>query len=257
MTPWVSQASRGDICPTARWGSSRAAPGRTTCTTGSDCQPSSVPRDSCSAQPSTKALAVYHQARLEGKDASLDQLLGAFRERWEGERLPVKLKAGETVKALAERTEAMLGLYAASPHLAGNVIAVEEPFRFRFAEGVPEIMGVIDLVEKGADGSLVLTDFKTAASRSAPAPEQLVLYREALRALDYPESDAITLRYVVLLKTSKGDIVVFQPQVQPDHAQRLRKRYAAVWRDIQCGCSFPQPDWQCADCQWRRHCDQA
>ena len=170
---------------------------------------------------------------------------------------PVNLKAVETVEALRKRAEALLGLYVSNPPHSGRVIAVEEPFRFQFAEGVPDVMGVIDLVERAADGNLVLTDFKTAASRSAPSPEQLVLYREALRALDYPESDGIALRYVVLLKARKPDMMVLPVQVDPDAAQRLRNRYAAVWRDIQSGCSFPQPGWQCADCQWRGHCDQA
>jgi len=204
-----------------------------------------------------EAIALYHQMRLEGRDASPGELLSAFGERWRREVLPVKLKPRESAASLTKVASRLLQFYVSEPRCCGEVVAVEEPFSIRLAPDIPEVWGVIDLVELSPEGRLVITDFKTAGSRSEPEREQLVLYREALRGLDYPGNGQVTARYVVLLKSREPDIAVYEPEICPADGERLRRRYAAVWRDMEAGCSFPIPGWQCADCQWQRHCDQA
>jgi len=203
------------------------------------------------------AIARLHQMRLEGQAATLSELLSAFLDRWEDERTPVRYRPAENEKALHRKAEQILKAYLQDPHCAGEPLAVEEPFRIPFGEDIPPVWGTIDLVESTPEGGLVLTDFKTAASRREPAPEQLILYREALKALDYPGAERATVRYVVLLKTKEPDVWATSPEIGPGAAQRLRRLYGAVWKDIESGCSHPKTGWWCAGCQWRRHCDQA
>ena len=203
-----------------------------------------------------EALALYQRRRLEGKPASVEDLVAAYRAAWDSSELPVKLKEGESAADLQEKAGQMLAAYIASPNTTGEVIAVEEPFRIQLPGELPAVEGRIDLVERSADGGLVLTDFKTAASKAEPEPAQLVLYREALRALDYPGGQDAKVRFVVLVKTKTPQVIVYEPELEQSSVGKLTSLYEAVWRDIERGVSFPIPGWQCADCAWQQACDQ-
>ena len=204
-----------------------------------------------------EAIALYNQMRLEGREATLDALHEAFRSRWCTERLPVRLKSGRSEKALLASARKLLEAYLASRVPSGQVLAVEEPFHVRLVPELPEFWGAIDLVEQTAEGSLVLTDYKTASSRTEPEADQLVLYREALGVLGYPGASNARARYVMLIKAKEPAIEVIEPELGTEHSERLVSLYRAVWADIERGCSFPRRGWQCQDCQWQAHCDQA
>jgi len=201
-----------------------------------------------------EALSAFHQARLEGRSAGLAELVRAFQERWSAETLPLKFGKGESEKSLRTKAKGMLRFYLDNSSCRGQVIAVEEPFRIVLSEHIPPVFGRIDLVELSPEGSLVLTDFKTAGSRREPDPGQLVLYREALRHLDYPGVDSARVKYELLLKTKEPGIAVYEPEVSEESVDRLRSLYRAVWPDIQAGCSFPHEGWWCESCQWRSAC---
>jgi len=204
-----------------------------------------------------EALSLYHQMRLEGGEAGISLLMRAFDRRWADESFPVKFKPGESRKSLRTKARRMLEFYLRNSATAAEVIAVEEPFQITLCEEIPPVIGRVDLIERASGGELVLTDFKTAASRREPDPGQLVLYREALRLLDYPGNGSMSVRYEVLLKGREPDIIVFEPTITDDDVSRLRSLYQDVWEDIRHGCSFPKTGWWCSDCQWRKHCDQA
>ena len=203
-----------------------------------------------------EAIALYNQMRLEGTEASLDELCTVFRRCWQREALPVRLKAGESKRSVAARARKLLEFFLSNSCCAGEPVAVEEPFRLELDDDLPPVWGAIDLVEVAAEGNLILTDYKTAGSRSAPEPDQLILYRQAVQQFEYPGNGEVTPRYVMLLKTAQPDITVVEPEIGPADFKRLRGLYKAVWQDIQRGCSYPTPGWQCKDCQWRQHCDQ-
>ncbi len=204
-----------------------------------------------------EAIALYHQMRLEGKEPMLAQLTDAFQERWETEKQLVKFKAGEGADSLVSKGRRLLEFYLQNPHSAGEVLAVEERFRLALTKQLPPVWGVIDLVEQTPDGSLVVTDFKTAASRREQEPDQLILYREALQDLGYAAgSEEVRVRYVVLLKTKDPDVVVMEPEITGDQMEKLQALYTAAWEDIRRGCSFPKTGWWCEGCQWQARCDQ-
>lgn len=201
-----------------------------------------------------EVLSCYHQCRLEGRKCSLPQLVKVFVDYWRRESLQVRFKAGESEKSLTVLATHMLEAYIRSDYAAGKVLAVEEPFEIMLNKDMPPMKGRIDLVEIGGDGSLVVTDFKTASSRKTPGPEQLVLYSKAVRSFDYPGSARARSRYVVLLKTKAPGPMIVDVPVTEDDITRLTRRYVAVWRDIESGCSYPNPGWYCAGCQWQKAC---
>lgn len=203
-----------------------------------------------------EALARYHQKRLEGRRAGASELLDVFTGRWQAEKLPVKLKEDESAASIRKEAEGLLAVYLEEFEAAGEVLAVEEPFRLTLDGSFPEVWGRIDLAESLED-RLVLTDFKTASSAREPDPGQLVLYRRALRALGYAEEGPVVCRYVSLVRTKTPKVCVFEPEIGPEDLKRLTALYGAAWRDIRSGCRFPRPGWPCEGCQWRSACDQA
>ena len=201
------------------------------------------------------AVGVYHQLRLEGKEAGLPLLLKTFRAKWQSEDLPVKYKEDESPESFAALAKKMLRTYIDDQKGGAQVIAVEEPFRLHLSDDLPPIVGRIDLVEM-EEGRLVLSDFKTASSRREPDPEQLVLYTHAAKELDFPCEDGAGARYVVLTKTKTPKVVRFDVEVTRQHTERLRALYQSAWKDIQRRCSFPRTGWWCDGCRWAKYCDQ-
>ena len=175
--------------------------------------------------------------------------------RWRRERLPVRCGPGETEKSLREMARRMLSCYLARHEPAGRVLAVEEPFRLDLSPRIAPVHGRIDLAEAAPDGQIVVTDFKSAGTRKAPDPAQLVLYREAVRSFSADPDVQVSARFVVLLKAREPDVVVHEPEIGPADLQSLTGRYEEVWQPIQSGCSFPVTGWWCGGCQWAGHCN--
>ena len=204
-----------------------------------------------------EALSVFHQARLEGRETDLDELMAAFDGRWNSEDRPIRFGSDEDAGRLREKARGMIEVYLEDPPVAGLPLAVEESLNTCLRDDLPPLLGRIDLLERGEDGGVVLTDFKTASSRRTKDPAQLVLYREALRILDYPGAEDARLRYVVLLKTKEPAIDVQVPELDGGELQKLIALYRAAWHGIQLGASHPVPGWWCSGCQWKHKCDQA
>ena len=122
-----------------------------------------------------EALALYHQGRLEGKEVSVEELMAAFRERWEEHEERIEYRWGEHEAALLEMAEKMLAAYVREPRNGGQVVAIEEPFRLELSDALPPVHGRLDLVEKDSNGALILTDFKTSSGSKEPDADQLVL----------------------------------------------------------------------------------
>ena len=202
------------------------------------------------------ALAVFHQLRLEGREAGIELLMKQFRSTWENEDLPVRLKDDQSAESMRSLARRMLHAYLEDRPEDGQVIAVEESFRLQFDENIPSLVGRMDLLEQSDDGELMLTDFKTASSRREPGPDQLVLYRQAVSELGYCQDAEVRTRYVVLTKTKEPDVISFEMETGPDEADRLRSLYRSAWEAIRSGCKFPRPGWWCRGCQWQSRCDQ-
>jgi len=202
-----------------------------------------------------EAIALFHQARLEGREVDVEELLAAFSNCWSAEQLPVRYSPGSSEAGLMRRAKKMLEYYLANPHCAGEVLAIEEAFSLNLSPDLPPVVGRIDLVERSAEGHLVVTDFKTAKSRQTPSTDQLVLYQEAAKGLDRAGNSQVLTRYVVLLKTKEPEVVVYEPEITPGQIDRLCRTYLDVWEAIEAGVKHPHTSWWCGSCQWQRHCD--
>ena len=190
-----------------------------------------------------EAVALYNQKRLEGKETSLDELCGVFQGCWEREALPVRLKAGESDKSFGAKAKKLLEFFLSNTCSVGEPVAVEEPFRLQLSEDLPPVWGVIDLVEVSAKGSLILTDYKTAGTRSEPEPDQLILYRKAVLELDYPGNGEVAARYVVLLKTREpASRLLLQKPAPTDKNFRSPPTSIEAVRTLPLTLIFPTPD---------------
>ncbi|MFW6118817.1 MAG: RecB family exonuclease [Planctomycetota bacterium] len=204
-----------------------------------------------------EALAFYHRMRLRGEEPELEAMLEVFRRRFGQEKLPVRYRPDESAESLEAKAAGMLSAYLESPHLLGEVIGVEEPFRLTLHPELPPIHGRLDLVERENEGGLVITDFKTSSSRRKPDDyDQLALYREAVRSFGDPSDGGVRARYLALLKTKEPDIVLFCPHESELDTARLITGYREVWHAIRSGSRYPRTGWWCGGCRWQRHCDR-
>ena len=225
------------------------------------------------------ALDAYFQARLEGRAATLDDLLAAFSTHWADELagrhsrtptkapLPVKYSAKdeseENLRALAGR---MLSAFLEHPRgRMTEVIAIEEEFRIDLDADLPPLIGRIDLieVETGPDGNrrLCLTDFKTASKKQTLddiGSDQMRVYGRAAVGLGLMNAFQLplVLRYLVITKTKTPEVQVLEVEDSPRDWTRLTEKIRQVWRGMQAGVVYPSSSWRCSGCGHTRLCGQ-
>ena len=219
------------------------------------------------------AMDAYYQARLEGRDAGLDDLLAAFSTHWAEElagvhghgSVPVKFSAKDesedNLRALAERMISAFLEYQKGR--TSQVIAIEEGFRIDLDADLPSLVGKIDLIEleTGSDGTrrLCLTDFKTAAKKPTLddlGSDQAQLYGRAavgmglVNAFQLP----LALRYLVVTKTKNPEVHVLEVENSPRDWRRLTEKIRQCWRGMRAQVVFPSPSWRCSGCGHARLC---
>ncbi|MCL2001286.1 MAG: PD-(D/E)XK nuclease family protein, partial [Planctomycetes bacterium] len=221
------------------------------------------------------ALDAYYQARLEGREAVLEDLLIAFTKHWADELagqqghppLPVKYTAKEEgeagMRALAERMlAAFLEHQRQQP---SEVIAIEEHFRVEVDSNLPPLVGRIDLIEivTGGDGKrkLCLTDFKTAARKPSLddiGMDQLLIYGKAAVGLGLVNAFRLPLelRYLVVTKTKNPEVITVPVSSSPRDWPRLAEKIRQCWRGMRAGVVFPSPSWRCSGCGYAKLCGQ-
>jgi len=221
------------------------------------------------------ALDAYYQARLEGREAGLDDLLAAFSKHWSEELegrhghppAPVKFSAKdeseENLLALAGR---MLSAFLDRQHeQPSEVIAIEESFRIEIGDDLPPLVGRIDLIEiaTGEDGqrTLCLTDFKTSSRKQTLddiGNEQLLIYGRAavglglVNAFNLP----LALRYLLVTKTKEPQVLTVPAEHTPRDWTRLVEKIRMTWRGMQAGVVFPVTSWRCSGCGHARLCGE-
>lgn len=206
------------------------------------------------------AVECYYQHALEGRAANLSTLVGAFTDEYQQERKPIHYGKNDAAPT-AEQITKMLAcfLQAVQP---GKVIAIEQEIRCALGEGLPELLGYIDLVEliRDQDGNyaLHLVDFKTTGRDPGESidPDQLLLYAWAVRKtgllaeFDLP----VALRYDYLVKTKEPKYGSFSVPVKESSTQRILAKIRQCWRGMREEIAYPCPGWQCAGCGYKSRC---
>lgn len=209
------------------------------------------------------AVQAGDQARLEGREPDLSDMLQVFTATWQSEPRPIRYGKTENRESLFSRADAMLRAVLADMQ-PSHVIALEEPFQFRIDPLLPPIHGRIDLVEIGTDASgqkeLRLVDWKTSSRKpssiEATGTDQLILYHMAMKhSHRFSEYDLpVRLQYRIVTKTKTPEVVRQAldpcPLLQAGVAEKVRRIHSA----IQAGAIYPNPGWMCSGCPYADEC---
>lgn len=200
----------------------------------------------------------FYQTRLEGRDATLPDLMVAYEAVWDSEDVPIKFGKTESRESLRKLAEKMLTIFA-NHAPESEVLALEERLTFRIRNDMPEMVGYADLIERLPDGTVRLVDFKTTARKPSlqdgPGPEQLLLYGLAAGGNGLFDK-APVLQYTVLTKTKNPEVIDIPVTPTAAAMTRLHELAVRCWRAMCFGVVYPCPGWQCAGCGYKERCDR-
>jgi CRISPR/Cas system-associated exonuclease Cas4 (RecB family) len=215
------------------------------------------------------AIEMHYRAKMQGeKPVSLDEMLHLFEQLILKEESQSFINWGRSNRVSEiQKAEGVFKVFLEGQQEC-DVVAVEEMFKLEL-EGLPPILGRIDLIEKDSSGALILVDFKTSATKPSQshdphipsdidASHQMTLYQIwAKRA--FPSSN-IGLRMDYLIKSSKT------PRYMRLNTSRTQREEAnliqliqRIWSQIQMAKAgviepVPQRSFRCNGCGYRNSC---
>ena len=210
-----------------------------------------------------KVLADFNSARMHGETLSLVQLQERFGHYWKMETIGenIAYSKGKDFKTLmTDGLNLLKTYYKWLPKRQFEVMAVEEPFRFEI-EGVEiPMIGVMDLIELDTSGTVVITDYKTAAraysNDQVDRNFQLTVYHMAARSNGFASSELL-LRFDCLIKTKTPKVEQYYTTRSQSDIRDARKIIQAVWNGISKGVFVPnKTSWKCRSCGYKSHCDK-
>jgi len=154
---------------------------------------------------------------------------------------------------------------ATSWHEPGiEIVGVEQPFDVPLIDlDTGEVLdralvGTLDLIERDAEGRIVVVDLKTSARKytdlQADASLQLSVYSYATAMNGLADQEDLRLRFDVLTKTKQPELCRYWTQRDRAANLRLFRLAAEVLHAIEAGVFHPNPGWQCKDCPFRSRC---
>jgi len=210
-----------------------------------------------------RSLEAYHTSKAYEEKLSLSVLLKTFDMFWEEELSKVeniKFSRGADAKFLENMGKSLLTTYYDQyPDDGYKVIATEEPFILTIP-GLPiNIIGAIDLLEEDEDGTIIITDHKTAGKAFSIAEVernmQLSIYYMAIKQR-HPDREII-LKLDALIKTKKPRFEQFYTYRSEIDEIRIIRKIKAVWQGIQNGTFVPNDtSWKCPGCAYKNHCNE-
>ena len=121
-----------------------------------------------------------------------------------------------------------------------------------------DLVGSLDLLERDADGRLVVVDLKTSSRKytdlQVEASLQLSVYSYATGLLGYADQEDVRLRFDVLTKTKQPELHRYWTTRDRAANVRLFRLVAEVLHAIEAGVFHPNPGWQCPGCPFRSRC---
>lgn len=209
-------------------------------------------------------LAMFHNHMKDfGFRQPSDLMCRVFDEQFAkaiGGNVPVLWQDADARERLVEQGRALVTLYVETAKI-GKVLAVEQPFSlapdrlpraFAFTE---RVVGVIDLIEQDEDGSVVITELKTAARKFDDQRLQhdmpLSLYAAVANELGFSTAK---LRFRVLLKQKKPAMDVYDVRRDSWQLTETGRTMTQVLRAIDHGIFYPVRSWACSTCAYRAEC---
>ncbi len=209
-------------------------------------------------------LEAYYQEKMIGELMPLKDILANFEDCWREtaeDNDDIEYSAGKDFNTYLMLGKDMLTVWHNKlPEDEYTIIGIEQPFSFTLPEVPLPIIGAIDLIEEDKDGTIIITDFKTAG-RAYSASEvnrnfQLTIYDLAIKHTGFRNRETV-LKFDTLIKTQKPKFQqYFSSRTATDHQRAIRK-IQAVWDGISKGVFIPNnEDWRCPNCQFKQACDE-
>ena len=207
------------------------------------------------------AVEFYFSQQLAGfVEPTQDELMSVYSESWK-DRLEqeVRFNKKESTESLHDLASRIIAAFLASDltNQDGQIIGVEEELRGKLAEGVPDLLGRVDLMLETED-AVVVQDFKTSRSawndyQAEDQSEQLLLYGELARRL-IPDK-RVRLQFAVITKTKDPKVQLLEATFDKSKLDRTKRVFQNVWSAIQAGHFYPAPSpMQCTGCGYRKQC---
>ena len=208
----------------------------------------------------------YRTLKQQGERPELSSLIADFKAAWRKETADRNIAFGGS--SSKESFEG-LGIALLKGFYEGirprKVEAVEYPFCVGIndpdlgRELAFKLVGVIDLIESDDDGSLIISELKTASKRMADSQgeNQLdgLVYAYALDELGFRTDENRTLiRYDVLIKTKVPGFQQAYFNKEPGDFRRLGRWIKDVLNAINRNAFYPNFGWACKQCPFRKAC---
>lgn len=213
-----------------------------------------------------KAVADFNQNRIEGRLLPVNEFQAAFTGYWAAaakDNQGIRYKNGNTYQSLLEQGKNLLEVYHQNFNTKDDeftVLAIEEPFLMSVEGVAVPMIGAMDLVEVDSQGTLIVSDFKTA-SKAYSVDEvqrnfQMTMYHMATKSNGYAGKE-ILLRFDCLVKTKKPKFEQYYTSRSDADEKRTVKKIQKVWEGISKGVFIPNDmGWRCVDCAYRVYCDE-
>jgi putative RecB family exonuclease len=212
------------------------------------------------------AAAFLLRGKAQGAPPSLADVQAFFEGYWklETSNRPIRFGEKDTRESLLDLAGRMLEVLHRSQEPGTEIVGVEQPFDVPLIDlDTGEVLdralvGTLDLVERDAEGRLVVVDLKTSARRytdlQVEASLQLSVYSYATAMNGLSDQEDLRLRFDVLTKTKQPELCRYWTQRDRGASVRLFHLAAEVLRAIEMGVFVPNPGWQCRDCPFRSAC---
>ena len=200
------------------------------------------------------ALEVNFTQKIQSReDLPLATVTDAFSDAWKAELPETAFDEGEKPGQIQDEGVRIVGHYHATVSPAIQPKRVEERFELAF-ENVPyTFVGRVDLVDSGD----FIVDHKT--TKRAPTPEQV---RQDFQLTAYSLAHRLTqgrpeagLRLDVMVRTKAPKVLHLPATRTPTDHARFLKLLGYVAKGIQSALFYPNPNFTCPSCPFRKQCD--
>lgn len=186
--------------------------------------------------------------RPAGRLLSADELLGLYRDSWEGEGYT---SAEEETRYRALGAEILLAYREDVLRQPPSPVAVEEHLSATW-EGIP-VHGFIDRIDRTPGGSLEVVDYKTSRELSiedAKESDQLSLY-QVLVERNYAEPVERLTLYHLRSRTPHST-----PRRDAETLDEVHQRFGRAYDGIRAASYEPTPGRHCSRCEFRSLCPE-
>ena len=212
------------------------------------------------------AVAFLLRGVQHGNPARLEEVQGYFESYWnlETQHKPIRFGERDSKASLLDLAARMLEVFHRNQVPGTEIVGVEQPFDVPLIDQETgelldrSLVGTLDLLERDADGRLVVVDLKTSARKytdiQVEASLQLSIYSYATSINGLADQEDLRLRFDVLTKTKQPELHRYWTQRDREANVRLFHLAAEILHAIEMRVFVPNPGWQCRDCQYQSRC---